>query len=58
MKRVLASVFAFTSPFLPCDAEAARPMITDDARIVDPKSCQVEAWVRRVEAELPIRDPR
>jgi hypothetical protein len=25
---------------------AARPMVTDDARIVDPKSCQIETWVR------------
>ena len=25
---------------------AARPMITDDARIVDPKACQLESWVR------------
>jgi hypothetical protein len=29
------------------DAEAARPMVTDDARIVDAKSCQVESWVKR-----------
>ena len=27
-------------------ARAARPMMTDDARIVDPKSCQLESWVR------------
>lgn len=25
---------------------AARPMITDDARIIDPQSCQVESWVK------------
>lgn len=25
---------------------AARPMITDDARIVDDKACQVESWAR------------
>ena len=25
---------------------AARPMLTDDARIVDPKACQLESWVR------------
>jgi len=31
---------------LPSAAWAARPMITDDARIVDPKACQVESWVR------------
>lgn len=27
-------------------AYAARPMITDDARIVDAKSCQLESWVK------------
>ncbi len=32
---------------VPACAHAARPMITDDARLVDPKACQVESWVRR-----------
>ena len=27
-------------------SHAARPMITDDARIIDPKSCQLESWVK------------
>ena len=27
-------------------AQAARPMMTDDARIVDPRACQLESWVR------------
>ncbi len=27
-------------------AYAARPMVTDDARIVEPQSCQMETWVR------------
>jgi two-component system sensor histidine kinase TctE len=35
--------FALPAP----DAHAARPMITDDARMVDAKACQVESWVRR-----------
>jgi hypothetical protein len=50
-----------TSPLLACtlftlglfaiglgstSAYAARPMITDDARIVDAKACQVESWVK------------
>ncbi|WP_229407161.1 hypothetical protein [Methylobacillus flagellatus] len=26
---------------------AARPMITDDARVVDPQSCQLESWAKR-----------
>jgi hypothetical protein len=29
------------------DAHAARPMVTDDARIVDAKACQLETWTRR-----------
>jgi hypothetical protein len=28
------------------DADAARPLITDDARTVDAKACQVESWIR------------
>jgi len=28
-------------------AQAARPMITDDARIVDAKACQLESWARK-----------
>jgi hypothetical protein len=28
-------------------AQAARPMITDDARIVDDKACQLESWVKK-----------
>lgn len=28
-------------------AHAARPMITDDARIVDPQACQLETWGKR-----------
>jgi hypothetical protein len=27
-------------------AHAARPMVTDDARIVDDKSCQLETWLK------------
>lgn len=30
----------------PVPAHPARPMITDDARTVDPYACQVESWVR------------
>lgn len=28
------------------ELRAARPLVTDDARLVDPRSCQVESWVR------------
>src|SRR6188474_1899357 len=27
-------------------AHAARPMVTDDARLIDPGACQVETWRR------------
>jgi two-component system sensor histidine kinase TctE len=36
---------AFAIPAPP--VHAARPMVTDDARIVDAKACQVESWARR-----------
>ena len=41
----LAAVAAGMAASVP--AHAARPMVTDDARIVDDKSCQVESWARR-----------
>lgn len=28
-------------------ANAARPMVADDARIVDAKACQLESWVKK-----------
>lgn len=48
------SLFAFgKSPLVPLAfclasacAHAARPMITDDARTVDAKACQLETWVK------------
>jgi hypothetical protein len=44
--RRLCLALAVTSTLAPPAAFGARPMITDDARIVDAKSCQVESWVR------------
>lgn len=44
--RTLALALATLSCVLPERAFAARPMITDDARVVDPKGCQVESWIR------------
>ena len=46
MKKILP-ILIFAVFLGPIDiAMAARPMLTDDARIVDPKSCQLESWVR------------
>ena len=28
-------------------AQAARPLVTDDARIVDAKACQLESWIKK-----------
>ena len=39
---VMALALTGTAP-----AQAARPLITDDARVVDPGACQVESWVKR-----------
>jgi hypothetical protein len=41
------SVIAFAMGATTLPVHAARPMVTDDARIVDAKTCQVESWVRR-----------
>lgn len=38
--------FLWTIALLPSLGWAARPMIVDDARIVDPKACQAESWMR------------
>jgi len=45
--RAIFSCVAGLSGLLASPAtHAARPMITDDARVVDDKSCQVESWVQ------------
>ena len=33
--------------FVAGSVHAARPMITDDARIVEAKSCQIESWIKK-----------
>lgn len=46
---------AIVRRLLPCallwlgigNAQAGRPMVTDDARLADPDTCQVESWVKR-----------
>ena len=42
----VALLLAFCAA-LPTAVQAARPLNTDDANVVDPKSCQLETWVRR-----------
>ena len=42
----LALTFVLTFVLRLPTAHAARPLITDDARLVDAKACQVESWVR------------
>ena len=46
MKKILPLTLFILSVSLLNHAHAARPMLTDDARIVDPKACQLESWVR------------
>ena len=43
MKKIITLLAFF---LLVENASAARPMITDDARIIDPQSCQIESWAR------------
>jgi hypothetical protein len=44
--RLLGLAAALGCAAAPLPAHAARPMITDDARLVDAKACQIESWVR------------
>jgi hypothetical protein len=44
MKRILAACLA-----LPLVAEAGRPLVTEDARTLDNKACQLESWVDRTQ---------
>jgi hypothetical protein len=45
--RLLCAIALAVATLLPApQARAARPMITDDARIVDPGACQLETWAR------------
>lgn len=43
---LLRRVFVLLVLLGPTVVQAARPMITDDARLVDAKTCQVESWVK------------
>lgn len=45
--RAALVLCAATSLLTSVDVNAARPMITDDARMVDAQSCQVESWFRK-----------
>lgn len=46
--HVLARPATLAAALLACPfAHAARPMVTDDASIVAPRECQVEAWTDR-----------
>lgn len=47
IQRVAALAGGLAAAWMAAPAQAARPMITDDARVVDAKACQLESWVRR-----------
>ena len=42
----LLKLFVILLCFSTAHSFAARPMITDDARIIDPQSCQLESWAK------------
>lgn len=42
----MLNIFRITLLLFSSSAYAARPMLTDDARVTDAKSCQIETWVR------------
>jgi len=43
MRLAIVALFAFLAA---SGAHAARPMVTDDARITDPQACQLETWMQ------------
>ncbi|MBN9573671.1 hypothetical protein [Alicycliphilus denitrificans] len=47
IQRVAALAGGLAAALLAPHAHAARPMITDDARVVDAKACQLESWVNK-----------
>lgn len=44
--RIYSSFALLVFCALAAPAHAARPMIADDARVTDPKACQLETWVK------------
>jgi hypothetical protein len=42
----LLKLFVILLCFSTANSFAARPLITDDARIIDPQSCQLESWAK------------
>lgn len=45
-RGMVLRALALAAGFAAIPAQAARPMITDDARIVDARACQLETWLR------------
>jgi hypothetical protein len=42
----LARLLSLMLSVIPASVEAAQPLVTDDAAVVAPKTCQLEAWAR------------
>lgn len=52
MTRSIARALACAFPLLACTgAHAGRPMVVDDAAIVDTGSCQLESWTQRPQGQ-------
>lgn len=50
MKKLIFHLFGLTlALWLPLSADAARPLVTDDARLTNAHSCQLESWMRAYE---------
>ena len=49
MKKNVAALLAVAFGFAAAGAHAGRPAVTDDARVLDPQSCQLETWLRHNE---------
>lgn len=47
MSKKIRLVFLIATSFVSSLTFGARPMMTDDARMVDPGGCQIESWVKK-----------
>lgn len=48
-KSIFLYISLLFALWLPHHAYAARPLVTDDARLTNPHSCQLESWMRTYE---------
>ncbi len=52
ISKLLTAMLIALMSLIATQADAARPLNTDDANVVDPKSCQDESWVKKSKSSI------